>query len=255
MEGQAPWQKGSTATPKANQAGEKPSLASRIENIENATENHDNYTAHQALMNDHYVWHLNAACEPEFGPDRMDIDGAEIVGLHTDPMATCKVPVLNMSIAKNNHFYHDSGANRHIAHDKSIFTEYMPVRPISVSAFGDKLGTHAIGIGSIKLIGKHGNKECKITLRNVLHIPTARSNLVSQLQLDRAGVQASLSGGRIVLEKNGSPIVDGWVHMDMYRLNMIPLDPSGEVEELQNHVANLKVSPGFYTASWATQVE
>lgn len=86
----------------------------------------------------------------------------------------------------------------------------------------------------------------------MLHIPTARSNLVSQIQLDRAGIQATLNRGTITLEKNDNPIVDGWIQSDMYRLNLTPIDESGEINELINQVAALKVTPDFFTASWAT---
>lgn len=126
-EGQFPW---SQNAPKANQA-EKLSLADRMNDNEMEVDKSESYTAHQAILNDHYVWTLNAPCETEISAEVMELASPE-------HMASCKIPLLNMSIAKTNHFFHDSGANRHIAHDRSIFSEYLSVQPISVSAFGDK---------------------------------------------------------------------------------------------------------------------
>jgi hypothetical protein len=63
-----------------------------------------------AIMDDHYVWLLNAGDTTESGDNNQE---CRMEGIAT----ICNLPVLNMSIAKSNQFFHDSGANRHIAHD------------------------------------------------------------------------------------------------------------------------------------------
>jgi hypothetical protein len=241
-------------TPRANQTEAKPGLAERITSPE-ANQVHaqdinlENDTGNEAYLMDRHVWLLKANESDKRHEENIEMEGAE-----KEPLASCKVPVLNMLIAKSDHFYHDSGANRHIAHDRAIFSEYMSIKPISVSAFGDKLATHAIGIGSVDLIGSHDGAKSAIRLRNVLHIPSARSNLISQIQLDKIGVTAKMGRGRIVLEKEGRVIISGNVQSDMYRLDVVPDMKEEDIESVTAAMANLKVSPGFYTAWWATSV-
>jgi hypothetical protein len=250
-EGQFPW--APKPRPKVNNTEAK-SLADRIGSPEisqaqaDNNNNADGHMVNSALLKDHYVWLLNASDNHTDNQGGVDLDEPEYLEHPEEAAAVCKVPLLNMSILKSNHFFHDSGANRHIAHDRAIFDEYMPIKPISVAAFGDKLATHAIGIGSIKLVGKHEEKESFITLRNVLHIPAARSNLISQIQLDKVGINAKMGRGRIILEREGKPVVEGWVQSDMYRLNLKTADLNSQIENLTNSVANLKVTPGFCIA-------
>jgi len=60
-------------------------------------------SAAPAILSQHHVWLLDAH----------DLDQERTA-------AECRVPLLNMSIVKSNHFFHDSGANRHIAHDRGM---------------------------------------------------------------------------------------------------------------------------------------
>jgi len=107
-------------------------------------------------MSDHHVWLIGAGNVPSDSDGETTDEERKVPRDEHEikPLAECRVSILNMSITKSNHFFHDSGANRHIAHDRGIFTKYMPIKPISVSAFGDKLATHAIGIGSTYCISQ-----------------------------------------------------------------------------------------------------
>ena len=115
----------------------------------------------------------------------------------------------------------------------------------------------------MRLEGRYGTQKCSITLDNVLHIPAAHSNLISGIQLDKAGVVSTLGNKSITLSVNGKPIVGGEVINDMYRLhlNIIPpslplasrLSPLSLASRIGPKIESCDTPPpNFYTASWVT---
>jgi hypothetical protein len=129
--------------------------------------------------------------------------------------------------------------------DKSSFTEYTPIPPLTVKGFGNQLTTTAIGRGTVLLKTLNGAKT--ITLTNALHIPAARANLLSQIRLDQRGIGATMSNGRVVLfrTEDGTPLVDGSVDNDMYRLHLAITQPPKPAPSINAATAD---SAGFYTA-------
>jgi hypothetical protein len=83
----------------------------------------------------------------------------------------------------------------------------------------------AVGRGTVRLHCTYGERTYSILLTNVLHIPAARSNLVSGVCLDKAGVTSTLGNGCVTLSLRGAPIVSGTIHNDMYRLNLSIVRP------------------------------
>lgn len=134
--------------------------------------------------------------------------------LHDAVFAT--LPVLNESLPHDNSCHHDSGANRHVFHDRSVFEQYESIQPLTVKGFGQNLSTVAVGRGTVRLEGKYGANTSPILLRNALHIPAARSNLISGIQLDKAGVTSTLGHNTITLSTKNKPIVSGTIVNDMY---------------------------------------
>jgi hypothetical protein len=130
------------------------------------------------------------------------------------------LPVLNQALTQDNSCHHNSGANRHVFHDRQVFEEYEPIVPLTVKGFGHNLSTVAVGKGSVRLKGFYGSSCSPILLHNVLHIPAARSNLISGVQLDKAGVVSTLGNNSICLSVNGQQIVSGHIINDMYRLDL-----------------------------------
>src|SRR5882672_1261403 len=59
-----------------------------------------------------------------------------------------------------------------------------------------------------------------ILLHNIFHIPAARSNLISGIQLDKAGVVSTLGNNSIFLSVNNNTIIIGTISNDMYHLNL-----------------------------------
>jgi hypothetical protein len=75
------------------------------------------------------------------------------------------------------------------------------------------------------LEGRYGAQKYPILLENVLHIPAPRSNLISGIQLDKAGVITTLGNGTIVLSFNDKPIIGGSIVNEMYCLNLEVVRP------------------------------
>jgi hypothetical protein len=138
-----------------------------------------------------------------------------------------ELPILEESMPRSDACHHDSGASRHVFHDRSAFETYRAIDPVAVKGFGRGLTAAAVGYGTVRVIGRYGDRASPIILNNVLHIPAARSNLVSGLQLDRAGVSSLLENGLACLASRGVKIVGGAVHEEMYRLNMTIVRPKG----------------------------
>ena len=170
------------------------------------------------------------------------------------------LPILEQTITRNDTCHHDSGASRHVFHDRTAFETYTSIEPLCIKGFGRDLSTVAIGSGTVRVQGRHGTKTCTIILHNVLHVPAARSNLLSGPLLDRAGVSSLLRDGLATLSFKGTDIIGGALHKNMYRLNLSIIRPPQPslAERLQNPPLISRLSPlaaaassdqtGFYTA-------
>lgn len=152
--------------------------------------------------------------------------------------------------------YHDTGATKHVFNDRSIFDTYVEFdRALKVKGFDSSLAAAAVGKGTIKLEASCDGRKTTITLTDVLHVPAARCNLVSQSQLDRHGVQSCTGNGTIILSKSGHRFLDGHLSRDLYRLNLTPVKKSkragstsvGAALEVFNAV-DASAKSDFYTA-------
>ena len=143
----------------------------------------------------------------------------------SDPIVAT-IPFLQQDAPKSDICLYDSGANRHVFNDRAAFEHYEPIQPLSVKGFGDSLATTAVGRGSVRLRAKYGIRPSSFLLTNVLHIPLARSNLISGTQLATHGVVTTLGKHNIILTHNNVFILDGFVERGMYRLNTKPIPPS-----------------------------
>jgi hypothetical protein len=121
----------------------------------------------------------------------------------------------------------DTGATKGVFHDRAVFKEYTPlVPPVQVNAFGSHLATIAVAIGSVELESFIDDQHTdRFVLTRVLHIPDARCNLVSGIQLDRKGVFATTGNGKVALYTRGSsvPFAVGEIVNDLYKLKVRPV--------------------------------
>ena len=136
-----------------------------------------------------------------------------------DELIIASLPILGNNLQHSDACHHDSAANRHVFHDKTAFETYTSIEPLAVKGFGRNLSAVAIGRGTVRLRCEYGDRESAVLLTNVLHIPAARSNLISGVRLDDAGVTTTLGNGCIELSHEGIPLVTGKIEHDMYRLN------------------------------------
>ena len=193
--------------------------------------------ANSALATDFYAWGTEAC----------------------DTIAQTTLPVLNPHIPLDNSCHHDSGANWHVFHDRSAFEEYQPISPVTVKGFGHNLSTVAIRKGNVHLEGNYNGNKSSILLTNVLHIPAAHTNLISGVQLGKAGVTSTLGRNSIFLSMHNKIIVSGSVINDMYRLDLKIVPPTSI--SLASHIAPASLTScigprerqsDFYTTSWGT---
>ena len=96
---------------------------------------------------------------------------------------------LNVDTPQDNSINHDTGATRHIFCNRRLFHDYAILEsPLNMHSFGSKLSAVAIGKGTIVLKVKFGGSLRNFLLSNVLHIPSARCNLISGSKIDKKGV-------------------------------------------------------------------
>uniref|UniRef100_UPI001C3C324B hypothetical protein n=1 Tax=Picosynechococcus sp. (strain ATCC 27264 / PCC 7002 / PR-6) TaxID=32049 RepID=UPI001C3C324B len=77
----------------------------------------------------------------------------------------------------------DTGATHHVCHDLSLFKTYNETKDKNI-LLGDHHSTKVAGMGKVEL--KFTSRET-ITLREVLHTPEIRKNLVSSYLLNNVG--------------------------------------------------------------------
>jgi Pol polyprotein/LTR polyprotein gag-polypeptide-like protein len=141
-------------------------------------------------------------------------------------VATCHPYALAASTPLSDSLYHDSGANRHIFYSRSSFTTYKEIDPIVCRGFESTLSATAIGVGDVTVRANYGNASTKVVLKNCLHIPKARQNLISQLELDNIGIGSNFLGDgsnhTLRMIYNGKVIATGQGNGDvpLYKINM-----------------------------------
>ena len=189
----------------------------------------------------------------------LDIDYYAWNTMLNETVAQATLPILNPYLPRDNSCHHDSSANRHVFHDRSAFQDYEEIAPLTVKGFGHNLSATAIGRGTVRLEGHYNNQKSSILLTNMLHIPAARTNLISGVQLDKAGVVSTLGHNSITLSSNNKIIVIGSVVNDMYKLNLNIIQPGSgslalrlEAPSLVSRISPKNISRDFYTASWGT---
>jgi hypothetical protein len=161
-----------------------------------------------------------------------------------DEEIVVNVIAINAETTKDNGVNHDTGASRHIFHNRNLFHDYsMFENPLDVFGFGSNLSAAAIGKGKIVLNADCGGTARPFSISNVLHIPTARCNLISGSRLDKKGVKTSTGNGKITyLTSLDEPFANGTIVQDLYKMNVVPVQPEEDVTTSQSIQSNLIVS-------------
>lgn len=158
-------------------------------------------------------------------------------------------------------FYHDSGANRHIAFERGVFHNYKAIDPVPVNGFDNSLHSNAVGKGDVHFATNYDGITRTVKLTDVLHVPSARLNLVSQGCLERKGISCHSGQGRLVLKTHGVEILRGNLgNNNLFLLDVRPMmaDLKDRISDLVDDVSDsitttastAKSGRDFYTASW-----
>ena len=111
----------------------------------------------------------------------------------------------------------DSGANRHVCKDRHWFKTYKASDDDTVLHIGNESTAPIVGRGLVVLELSSGKS---LELRNVLHVPKIRKNLVSGSMLNRYGYKQVYESDRYVLSKGGVFVGFGHYNNGMFMLNV-----------------------------------
>ena len=110
----------------------------------------------------------------------------------------------------------DTGASRHVCYDRAVFKSYSDAEDKKV-LLGDSHTTIVAGIGEVELKFTSGKT---IILKDVLHTPEMRKNLVSGYLFNKAGFSQTIGADLFTLTKNGVFVGKGYATEGMFKLNI-----------------------------------
>ena len=116
----------------------------------------------------------------------------------------------------------DTGATSHITHRRDAFNTYEPIPGIPISGIGGAKA-HAIGQGNIKLKSKCNGRTYILELKNVLHVPKNRNNLLSLGKWETNGRSYNAYDGTLsLLTKERKPVAKGAkISNDLYKMTFM----------------------------------
>jgi hypothetical protein len=117
-------------------------------------------------------------------------NGAAAGTAHSFPITT-KTLLTNK---EENLWLSNTGASVHVAYDKSIFRNYTKsaikhIRGAGLAEVSRK--------GDINIVATVGNKTFDLMLKDVLHVPSMKFNLISLGQMEKAGLSFMLRNGQM----------------------------------------------------------
>lgn len=110
----------------------------------------------------------------------------------------------------------DSGASRHCCFDRSMFKTYAETKDKKV-LLGDSHSTMVKGSGTVDLKFTSGKT---LMLKDVLHTPEMRKNLVSGYLLNKAGLYQTIGSDIYTITKNKNFVGKGYATDGMFKLNV-----------------------------------
>ncbi|GJS17923.1 hypothetical protein Tco_0412395 [Tanacetum coccineum] len=128
----------------------------------------------------------------------------------------CKKPGhFKHSPSKKRSWWVDSGATRHVCNDQTMFKTYEP--SISMLYMGNHSTEQVKGKGKIDLVFTSGNT---LTLKDLLHVPDVRKNLVSGSLLNKFGFKLVFESDKVILSKCGKFVDKGYHTNGMFKPNI-----------------------------------
>lgn len=89
------------------------------------------------------------------------------------------------------------GASKHVSHDNAIFKTYTSSKDSKI-LHGDSHTTNMMGVGEVQL---KFTSAPMVILKNVLHAPYIRKNLVSAYLINKADFKQVIKVDQLVLAK------------------------------------------------------
>ncbi|CAA0819637.1 Unknown protein, partial [Striga hermonthica] len=114
-------------------------------------------------------------------------------------------------------WYIDTGATRHVCSDKGLFSEYTPSNGRKLH-MGNSSSSDVAGVGIVVLKLTSG-KELK--LKDVLHVPDIRKNLVSGSLLVEHGFKLVFEAKKFILSKYGKFLGRGYLDNGLFKMNVM----------------------------------
>lgn len=111
----------------------------------------------------------------------------------------------------------DTGATRHVCYDRSLFKSYYVAENQNV-LLGDSHTTIVAGTGEVELKFTSGKT---VVLKDVMHTPEMRKNLVSGYLLNKAGFTQTIGADLYTLTKNNISVGKGYATNGMFKLNLV----------------------------------
>ncbi|XP_073119772.1 uncharacterized protein [Henckelia pumila] len=111
----------------------------------------------------------------------------------------------------------DTGSTSHICADKNMYSTYATVGDRKF--FMENSATsEVVGVGNVVLKMTSGKE---VTLKNVLHVPEIRKNLVSGSLLSKARFRMVFESDKFVLTKSGVFVGKGYQDSGLFKLNVM----------------------------------
>ena len=144
------------------------------------------------------------------------INDDELVAMITD--LTAMVSEVNILDNNSKEWWVDTGATRHVCHDKSNYSTYKDVETGQKLYMGNSSTADIKGVGDVVLKMTSG-KDLK--LRDVVYVPELRKNLVSGGLLNKFGFKLVFESDKFILSKSGMFVGKGYALNNMFKMNVI----------------------------------
>ncbi|GAU49932.1 hypothetical protein TSUD_408340 [Trifolium subterraneum] len=115
-----------------------------------------------------------------------------------DEPYTCMITEINM-VGGTDGWWIDTGATRHVCYDRAMFKTYTNAENKKVQ-MGNAHTSDVAGIGDVVLKFTSGKT---LILKEVLHVPEMKKNLVSGFLLNKAGFNQTIGADMYTITKNG----------------------------------------------------
>ncbi|CAJ2638269.1 unnamed protein product [Trifolium pratense] len=110
----------------------------------------------------------------------------------------------------------DTGATRHVCYERAMFKTYTTAENKKVQ-MGNAHTSEVAGIGDIELKFTSGKT---LILKDVMHVPDMKKNLVSGFLLNKVGFSQTIGADLYTITKNGIFIGKGYAADGMFKLNV-----------------------------------